>query len=73
MRSSGFPCRSADCDKSFPVADQNSMAALTAASAERSAHEITDHAYHHAPLPEAPRFTSYRTIRRPKDEVGTQR
>lgn len=70
MRSSGFPCRSDGCERSFPVEDQSSMAALTAASAARSAHEIADHSYHHAPLPEAPRLTSYRSIRRPKDEVG---
>lgn len=70
MRAAGFPCRSGECERSFPVDDQSSMAALTAASAARTAHEIADHAYHHAPLPEAPRLTSYRSIRRPKDEVG---
>ncbi len=52
MRSAGFPCRHAGCDRAFQVADQTSMAALQAASAERTAHEIKDHGYHHVPLGE---------------------
>ena len=72
MRSSGFPCRYGGCERSYPVQYQSSMAALTAASAARSAHEIADHDYHHATLPEAPRLTSYRAIRRPKDAATSR-
>ncbi len=71
LRTSGFPCRFGGCERSYPVEDQSSMAALTAASAARSAHEIADHQYHHATLPEAPRLTSYRSIRRPKEAPGS--
>lgn len=67
MRSSGFPCRFGGCHRSYPVDDQSSMAALTAASAARTAHEIADHDYHHMPLAEAPRQTSYLRPRQKKD------
>ncbi len=67
MRSSGFPCRFSGCERTFQVADQTSMAALTAGSAARTAHEIAEHDYRHATLPEAPRRTTY--VRpRPKGE-----
>jgi hypothetical protein len=52
MRSAGFPCRQAGCDRAFQVADQTSMAALQAASAARTAHEVNDHNYHHVSLGE---------------------
>lgn len=62
MRSAGFPCRLPGCDRAFQVTDQTSMAALKAASAARTAHEIEDHGYHHAVLvddrPAAPYFRS---------------
>lgn len=70
MRTSGFPCRFGGCERSYPVEDQSSMTSLAAASAARSAHEIADHGYTHATLPEAPRLTSYRSIRRPKDDLS---
>ena len=60
MRSSGFPCRFGGCQRSYPVEDQTSMASLAAASAARTAHEISEHDYHHKVLAEAPRQTSYR-------------
>jgi hypothetical protein len=70
MRSSGFPCRFAGCERTFPVDDQTSMAALTAGSAARTAHEIADHGYRHMTLPEAPRRTTY--VRpRPKTEPAS--
>ncbi|MBI2325553.1 MAG: hypothetical protein HYU87_11420 [Chloroflexi bacterium] len=59
MRSSGFPCRYAGCERTFQVEDQTSMAALTAGSAARSEHEVREHDYRHLPLPEAARRTSY--------------
>ncbi len=52
MRSAGFPCRVAGCDRAFQVADQTSMDDLKAASAARTAHEQQDHDYHHVPLAE---------------------
>lgn len=46
------------------------MAALTAGSAARTAHELAEHDYHHATLPEAPRRTTY--VRpRPKGEQAS--
>ena len=56
MRSGGFPCRFAGCEKTFKVEDQSSMAALTASSAARTRHEIEDHGYRHEPLPEPTRM-----------------
>jgi len=55
MRKAGFPCRVVGCDRSFPVEDQSSMGALTAASQARSHHEIEAHDYHHVILAETPR------------------
>ncbi len=52
MRRAGFPCRVTGCDLSFLVADQSSMAALTAASQERTVHEISIHGYRHVSPPE---------------------
>ncbi len=50
MRSGGFPCRLAGCDRAFQVTDQNSLDALKSASEARTAHEIADHGYHHVRL-----------------------
>lgn len=62
MRSGGFPCRLAGCDRAFQVLDQNSLDALKSASDARTAHEVTDHGYHHVRLDEergyAPRIRS---------------
>ncbi len=58
MRTAGFPCRLNGCDHVFQVADQNSMAELQAASAARTAHEVTAHSYHHVPLTET-KFNPY--------------
>ncbi len=64
MRSGGFPCRYGGCDVRFAVTDQTSMAALLAASAERSAHELEVHDYHHVRLDDATKRPSW-TMRRP--------
>jgi hypothetical protein len=67
MRSGGFPCRAIQpCDHAFPVRDQNSMDALQAASAARSAHEIRDHGYHHTELPEQVQYNPMQRAVRPK-------
>lgn len=50
MRTGGFPCRLVGCRLTFYVSDQRSMASLQAASAERTAHEISAHDYHHVKL-----------------------
>ena len=65
MRSAGFPCR-AGCERSFQVADQNSLDALQAASAERTAHEIAAHNYHHVRIEEEKPFSPNARITRPK-------
>ena len=68
MRSAGFPCRITGCDRAFQVTDHSSMDALMKASAERTAHEIADHAYHHVRLTEEPRrspFTQSKPTPRP--------
>ncbi len=52
MRSAGFPCRWAGCDRAFQVADQSSMDSLRHASEARRAHEEADHGYHHVQLAE---------------------
>jgi hypothetical protein len=59
MRSAGFPCRLAGCRRAFHVADQTSMEALGAASAARTAHEITQHGYHHVRLSDEPSVSPY--------------
>lgn len=67
MRTGGFPCRLVGCLRTFQVLDQRSMASLHAASAERTAHEIAVHDYHHVqlvdprPLGPGARITSKRT------------
>ena len=66
MRTAGFPCRLLGCGQAFQVVDQKSMSALTAASAARSAHEISDHDYHHVRIRDEPRYSAYqRTTQRP--------
>ncbi len=50
MRTGGFPCRRVGCLRTFPVTDQKSMSSLQVASAERTAHEIAEHDYHHVRL-----------------------
>lgn len=50
MRTGGFPCRLVGCLRTFQVVDQKSMESLRAASAERTAHEIAVHDYHHVQL-----------------------
>lgn len=50
MRTGGFPCRLVGCLRTFQVTDQKSMESLRAASAERTAHEIAVHDYHHVVL-----------------------
>jgi len=66
MRSGGFPCRLAGCDRAFPVADQNSLDALKAASSERTAHEIADHDYHHVRIEEERPPLAHMRIKPPK-------
>lgn len=65
MRTAGFPCRLLGCDQIFQVADQNSMPELLAASAARSAHEVSDHDYHHVKLADVSWRTTYR-IKKPR-------
>jgi uncharacterized protein YcbX len=66
MRTAGFPCRLLGCDRAFQVVDQKSMSALTAASAARSAHEVSAHDYHHVRNPDEPSYSAYaRTTQRP--------
>ena len=62
MRTGGFPCRLAGCDRSFQVLDQKSMESLTAASAARSVHEIADHDYHHQKLADERSFAPNRRV-----------
>ena len=62
LKTAGFPCRFGGCDARFFVAMQGSMPALLAASAERTAHETSIHAYTHTPLEELVRQPG-RTIR----------
>ena len=57
MKTSGFPCRLQGCDQVFTVMEQNSMDALRVASSARTAHEVSDHAYHHVIL-ETPSYRS---------------
>ena len=59
MRTGGFPCRVNGCFEAWHVEDPKAMASLLAASAERTAHELTVHGYTHQRLAEAPRRTSY--------------
>lgn len=64
MRTGGFPCRVAGCDRTFQVVDQKSMDALNAASLERSEHEIGVHGYHHVKLGEERRFVPFQRVKR---------
>jgi hypothetical protein len=59
MRSGGFPCRYGGCDALFTVAEQGSMPALLAASAERSKHEVAIHGYTHVKLEEVSKKPSW--------------
>jgi len=59
MRIGGFPCRLLGCDQAFQVVDQKSMSALSAASAARSAHELSAHDYHHVRIPDEPSYNAY--------------
>ncbi len=70
MRRGGFPCRLAGCERAFQVLDQSSLDALRAASAERTAHEVADHGYHHIPMEEQRAYTPYARIKPPKTDVG---
>jgi hypothetical protein len=69
MRSGGFPCR-AGCDRAFQVSDQSSLDALKAASAERTAHEVADHGYHHVRIEEERPYSPNARITRPKRVGG---
>lgn len=66
MRTGGFPCRLAGCDRSFQVLDQNSLDALKAASLARTAHEVDDHGYHHVRLEEERAYIPHARIKPPK-------
>jgi hypothetical protein len=69
MRSGGFPCRHDGCDRAFSVTEQNSMEALTKASAMRTAHEIDAHGYHHVVLAEERPFLPSARIKQPRIET----
>ncbi len=66
MRSGGFPCRLAGCDRVFQVLDQNSLDALKNASSLRTEHEISDHGYHHVRLEEERAYMPHQRIKPPK-------
>lgn len=70
MRSGGFPCRLAGCERAFQVVDQNSLDALQAASAMRTAHEVADHGYHHVRMEEQRAYTPYARVKTPKADAG---
>lgn len=70
MRSGGFPCRLAGCERAFQVVDQNSLDALQAASAARTAHEIADHGYHHVRMEDERAYMPYTRSKAPKANVG---
>ena len=70
MRSGGFPCRLAGCDRAFQVLDQNSLDALKVASSERTAHEIADHDYHHIRLEEERAYMPHQRIKPPKTDLA---
>jgi len=69
MRTGGFPCRVLGCTLAFQVVDQKSMAALTAASSERTAHEVSVHDYHHVILRDERTYLSFQHSR-PKPVAG---
>lgn len=66
MRRGGFPCRLAGCEQAFQVRDQSSLDALQAASAERTAHEIADHGYHHVRIEDERTYMPYARVKPPK-------
>lgn len=72
MRTAGFPCRLLGCDEVFQVQDQNSMDALHAASAVRTAHEESAHDYHHVKLSTDAFRTPYmgRKAAKPSGDAG---
>lgn len=71
MKTAGFPCRSIGCVEVFRVADQKSMDELRAASAARSAHELSSHDYHHVMLANDPWPRPYRAKKPvPKVDAG---
>ena len=69
MRTGGFPCRQPGCDRAFSVTDQNSMDALSKASAMRTEHEIDAHGYHHVRLAEERPFLPNQRIKQPRAET----
>ncbi|MEK7863121.1 MAG: hypothetical protein AAB295_07655 [Chloroflexota bacterium] len=66
MRSGGFPCRLAGCERAFQVHDQNSLDALKAASEQRTAHEVADHGYHHVRIEDERAYMPYSRAKPPK-------
>lgn len=70
MRSGGFPCRLAGCERAFQVIDQNSLDALKAASEQRTAHEVADHGYHHVRMDDERVYMPYARVKSPKANVG---
>lgn len=70
MRTGGFPCRLAGCLESFQVVDQRSMDALRAASAERTAHEISAHEYRHEKLADEPSYRPGSRTTQPRPPRG---
>ena len=51
----GLRCRVHTCRASFAVTNGDSMEALRAAIADRNAHEVAEHAYHHVAMVEPER------------------
>ena len=70
LRSGGFPCRLAGCDRAFQVSDQTSMESLRAASSERTAHEIADHGYHHVKMEDERPYLPHQRIKIPKNDLS---
>ncbi len=64
MRSGGFPCRFGGCDVRYFVSEPDSLPALLAASAERTAHELGVHDYKHLRLDELVKRPLW-TVRKP--------
>ena len=70
MRSGGFPCRNAGCDRAFQVSDQNSLDALKAASTARTDHEIAEHGYHHIRMEEERAYMPHARIKPAKTDAA---
>lgn len=66
MRRGGLPCRQPGCERSFAVLDQSSMSSLQSASAERNAHEVAEHGYHHQAMPEERAYMPHLSIKTPR-------